>query len=217
MARFSRLMAVRRMCLTQCEILALLVLALAKAEPDYVLLVVVLLVSIFKSLLFFYYLYFLFMGFVFAVRGVKLARCRWVLPTQQLRVGHRTLVSAATSTKRPLSCSVGFVLGGPGSGKSYQCAIAAKTLPLLHVSVGDVLREAVDPTLAQPGLRRLRVAEPQLELIRDVFKSGKILPAEISIELLYQEFQRRLEARVGRDAETDVSPLVVLAPPCLSS
>jgi adenylate kinase family enzyme len=37
-----------------------------------------------------------------------------------------------------------FVIGGPGAGKGTQCAKISKTFGYLHLSTGDLLREAVN-------------------------------------------------------------------------
>jgi len=70
--------------------------------------------------------------------------------------------------------SVLFVLGGPGAGKGTQCAKIVESYPNWgHVSAGDCLRaEKSDPT-SKDG-----------ELINNLIKEGKIVPAEITVRLL---------------------------------
>ena len=73
---------------------------------------------------------------------------------------------------RAVKYIVVFVLGGPGSGKGTQCSRIHQTFGYTHLSAGDLLREerAKGSALA--------------ELINDYIVQGKIVPAEITINLL---------------------------------
>jgi UMP-CMP kinase len=65
-----------------------------------------------------------------------------------------------------------FVLGGPGAGKGTQCAKIVADYGFVHLSAGDLLRE-----------ERQSGGETGA-LIDTYIKEGKIVPVEITIELL---------------------------------
>ncbi|XP_041379477.1 UMP-CMP kinase-like [Gigantopelta aegis] len=65
-----------------------------------------------------------------------------------------------------------FVLGGPGAGKGTQCANIVKEFGYVHLSAGDLLREA------------RASGSPDGQLIESYIKEGKIVPVEITIALL---------------------------------
>ncbi|CAE7221606.1 cmpk, partial [Symbiodinium sp. KB8] len=71
--------------------------------------------------------------------------------------------------------SVVFVLGGPGSGKGTQCTKIAESFGYVHLSAGDLLRE-----------ERAREGSEYGELINSYIKEGKLVPVEITIELIKQ-------------------------------
>lgn len=67
-----------------------------------------------------------------------------------------------------------FVLGGPGAGKGTQCNMLVKKYPeFKHISAGDLLREERNRPGSQYG-----------ELINDCIAEGRIVPFEITINLL---------------------------------
>nr|XP_055058922.1 UMP-CMP kinase isoform X3 [Misgurnus anguillicaudatus] len=66
-----------------------------------------------------------------------------------------------------------FVLGGPGAGKGTQCARIVETYSYTHLSAGDLLRE-----------ERSRKDSKSGQLIDSCIKEGKIVPVEITIDLL---------------------------------
>eukprot|EP00929_Paragymnodinium_shiwhaense_P113635 TRINITY_DN81924_c0_g1_i1.p1 TRINITY_DN81924_c0_g1~~TRINITY_DN81924_c0_g1_i1.p1 ORF type:complete len:1781 (+),score=505.68 TRINITY_DN81924_c0_g1_i1:112-5454(+) len=66
-----------------------------------------------------------------------------------------------------------FVLGGPGSGKGTQCAKIADMFGYVHLSAGDLIRE-----------ERKRPGSEYGELIESYIKEGKILPSEITVNLI---------------------------------
>ncbi|KAI7809231.1 UMP-CMP kinase [Triplophysa rosa] len=66
-----------------------------------------------------------------------------------------------------------FVLGGPGAGKGTQCARIVETYSYTHLSAGDLLRE-----------ERSRKESKFGQLIDNYIKEGKIVPVEITINLL---------------------------------
>ncbi|PFX19436.1 Adenylate kinase isoenzyme 5 [Stylophora pistillata] len=65
-----------------------------------------------------------------------------------------------------------FVLGGPGSGKGTQCARIVGEFGYIHLSAGDLLRQEV-----------AKVNE-RGHMIEGIMKEGKLVPQEITIELL---------------------------------
>ncbi|XP_069794667.1 UMP-CMP kinase [Narcine bancroftii] len=66
-----------------------------------------------------------------------------------------------------------FVLGGPGAGKGTQCNNIVKKYGYTHFSAGDLLRAERSKEGTQYG-----------ELIGNYIKEGKIVPVEITINLL---------------------------------
>ncbi|KFA72595.1 hypothetical protein S40288_09373 [Stachybotrys chartarum IBT 40288] len=73
----------------------------------------------------------------------------------------------------PDDVTVIFVLGGPGAGKGTQCARLVSEHGFIHLSAGDLLRAEQDRPGSQFG-----------DLIRDYIKEGKIVPMEVTIQLL---------------------------------
>lgn len=65
-----------------------------------------------------------------------------------------------------------FVLGGPGSGKGTQCARIVGEFGYVHLSAGDLLRQEVTK------------GNERGQMIEDIMKEGKLVPQEITIELL---------------------------------
>ncbi|KAJ7526088.1 hypothetical protein O6H91_17G080800 [Diphasiastrum complanatum] len=65
-----------------------------------------------------------------------------------------------------------FVLGGPGSGKGTQCAKIAENYGFVHLSAGDLLRAEIDSG-SENGT-----------MIQNMIKEGKIVPAEVTVEVL---------------------------------
>ncbi|KAI8854164.1 adenylate kinase-domain-containing protein [Chytridium lagenaria] len=71
-----------------------------------------------------------------------------------------------------------FVLGGPGCGKGTQCVRLAKDFNLMHLSAGDLLRAEV-----ASGSDRAKELDA-------LMKEGKIVPMEITINLLQEAMDR---------------------------
>eukprot|EP01015_Nassula_variabilis_P014092 TRINITY_DN2161_c0_g1_i4.p1 TRINITY_DN2161_c0_g1~~TRINITY_DN2161_c0_g1_i4.p1 ORF type:complete len:163 (-),score=35.51 TRINITY_DN2161_c0_g1_i4:14-502(-) len=71
-----------------------------------------------------------------------------------------------------------FVLGGPGSGKGTQCELIVKNFGFKHLSAGDLLRE------------ERKSGSQQAELIEDYIRNGKIVPSEITVQLLEKAMQK---------------------------
>ncbi|XP_067893272.1 UMP-CMP kinase isoform X1 [Heterodontus francisci] len=66
-----------------------------------------------------------------------------------------------------------FVLGGPGAGKGTQCIKIVEKYGYTHLSAGDLLRAERSKEATQYG-----------ELIDSYIKEGKIVPVEITINLI---------------------------------
>lgn len=66
-----------------------------------------------------------------------------------------------------------FVLGGPGAGKGTQCANLVRDYGFTHLSAGDLLRAEQNRPGSQFG-----------GLINDYIKDGKIVPMEVTVQLL---------------------------------
>ncbi|XP_077579834.1 UMP-CMP kinase [Stigmatopora nigra] len=103
--------------------------------------------------------------------------------------GYRAFTSASVSAiasaamKKP---QVVFVLGGPGAGKGTQCAKIVENYNYTHLSAGDLLRAERAREGSQSGL-----------LIANFIKEGKIVPVEITIDLL----KRAMEEIMKKDEQ----------------
>ncbi|CAG9937938.1 hypothetical protein V2G26_014041 [Clonostachys chloroleuca] len=73
----------------------------------------------------------------------------------------------------PKDVTVVFVLGGPGAGKGTQCAKLVSGHGFSHLSAGDLLRAEQQREGSEYG-----------DLIREYIKDGKIVPSEVTINLL---------------------------------
>ena len=74
--------------------------------------------------------------------------------------------------KKSSKYEVVFVLGGPGAGKGTQCDLIVRKFGYVHLSAGDLLREE-------------RNSGSELaDMINTFIKEGKIVPAEITVNLL---------------------------------
>lgn len=80
-------------------------------------------------------------------------------------------VAAQTPASKPAR-RIFFILGGPGSGKGTQCAKLVEKFSFDHFSAGDLLRAEV------------KSGSEQGVMIDDMIKEGKIVPGEITINLL---------------------------------
>lgn len=71
-----------------------------------------------------------------------------------------------------------FVLGGPGAGKGTQCARLVKEYGYVHLSAGDLLREERDS------------GSPDGDMIEKLMTEGKIVPVEVTVNLLRKAMER---------------------------
>ncbi|TMS09706.1 UMP-CMP kinase [Larimichthys crocea] len=75
-----------------------------------------------------------------------------------------------------------FVLGGPGAGKGTQCSRIVEGYGYTHLSAGDLLRE-----------ERAREGSEFGQLIANYIKEGKIVPVEITINLLRKAMEETMQ------------------------
>ena len=68
-------------------------------------------------------------------------------------------------------------MGGPGCGKGTQCANLVKDYGFVHLSAGDLLRQERDSG-SKDG-----------ELINGIILEGKIVPVEITVNLIKKAMQ----------------------------
>ncbi|WCJ34983.1 UMP-CMP kinase [Euphorbia peplus] len=71
-----------------------------------------------------------------------------------------------------------FVLGGPGGGKSTQCANICKQIGFTHLSSGDLLRKASQND------------QEHGQMIRRMIKEGESVPPELTMLILMKEIER---------------------------
>ncbi|CAK82825.1 unnamed protein product (macronuclear) [Paramecium tetraurelia] len=65
-----------------------------------------------------------------------------------------------------------FILGGPGSGKGTQCELLSKNLKCVHLSAGQLLRNAISNDSEHKST------------IENCINSGRIVPSHVTINLL---------------------------------
>ena len=82
----------------------------------------------------------------------------------------------------PASVTVIFVLGGPGAGKGTQCAKLVEEYGFKHLSAGDLLREEQNRPGSEFG-----------EMINTYITEGKIVPMEVTIQLLENAMKAAME------------------------
>nr|XP_020442388.1 UMP-CMP kinase [Monopterus albus] len=75
-----------------------------------------------------------------------------------------------------------FVLGGPGAGKGTQCTKIVENYSYTHLSAGDLLRA-----------ERAREGSQFGQLIASYIKDGKIVPVEITIDLLRKAMEEMMK------------------------
>ncbi|MCJ1471829.1 bifunctional uridylate/adenylate kinase [Lambiella insularis] len=91
-----------------------------------------------------------------------------------------------TPTFSPDKVSIVFVLGGPGAGKGTQCDFLVRDYGFTHLSAGDLLREEQDRKDSQFG-----------GVIKEYIKEGKIVPMEITVQLLENAMTHDLKEKDG--------------------
>lgn len=88
-----------------------------------------------------------------------------------------------------------FVLGGPGAGKGTQCANLVRDYGFKHLSAGDLLREEQERPGSEFG-----------EMIKSYIKDGKIVPMEVTIQLLENAMKATIEENGNRKFLIDGFP-----------
>ena len=100
---------------------------------------------------------------------------KWI--EAKIAVKPTLLLERSKIGKAPL-LKVVFVLGGPGSGKGTNCAKLVEQFGYVHLSAGDLLRDE-------------RKSGSQLaEMINTYIAEGKIVPAEVTVNLLKNAMEK---------------------------
>ncbi|XP_074562062.1 putative UMP-CMP kinase 2 [Curcuma longa] len=120
----------------------------------------------------------------------------------------KLVTEAISKRKTPF---ITFVLGGPGSGKGTQCQKIAEVFNFEHICAGDLLREEMSSN-SQNGA-----------MIRSIIMEGRIVPSEITVNLLKKQihssgnnkvlidgFPRNEENRIAFERIVGVEPDLVL-------
>ena len=76
-----------------------------------------------------------------------------------------------------------FILGGPGAGKGTQSALMEQHFPVVHLSVGELLRQ-----------EQTKPDTPFKQILEDALTNGKIVPVEVSLGLLQQAMKEKAQA-----------------------
>lgn len=87
-----------------------------------------------------------------------------------------------------------FVLGGPGSGKGTQCTFIAEHFGCVHLSAGELLRDAV----AEADGRGAGDRDGLGAVIAEHLRAGSIVPVAITIQLLRRAMERAIKAGKSR-------------------
>lgn len=97
------------------------------------------------------------------------------LKKTQILKRHFNMAAPTASGDAPVATlpNVVFVLGGPGAGKGTQCANIVEKYGYVHLSAGDLLRAERKNPESKVG-----------QLIEDYIVNGKIVPVEITCQLL---------------------------------
>lgn len=82
-----------------------------------------------------------------------------------------------------------FILGGPGAGKGTQSALMTQHFPVVHFSVGDLLRQEQAKT---------NPPSPYKEILDHALVHGSIVPVKVSLGLLQQAMQAK-SLEMGND------------------
>ncbi|XP_042418866.1 UMP-CMP kinase 3-like isoform X1 [Zingiber officinale] len=82
--------------------------------------------------------------------------------------------------------TVVFVLGGPGSGKGTQCSKIVENFGFTHLSAGDLLRAEIKSGSdnGYEAICFLFNCCTFSTMISNMIKEGKIVPSEVTVELL---------------------------------
>lgn len=129
-------------------------------------------------------------------------------PTEELSADQRATLDnhpalQAPKRSKPLFSSgtgdgqatVIFVLGCPGSGKGTQSVNLVRDYGFRHLSAGDLLREEQNRPGSEFG-----------EMIKDDIKEGRIVPSEVTIQLLENAMNATIEEKGNRRFLVDGFP-----------
>ncbi|KAG8075018.1 hypothetical protein GUJ93_ZPchr0006g45457 [Zizania palustris] len=118
----------------------------------------------------------------YSTQPLHVSSCEFLLPPHVSIIVCYSCIAAYFFTSQPVSFFlkggdavkpfIAFVLGGPGSGKGTQCARIASDFGFAHLSAGDLLRNEISSG-SEKG-----------ELILDIIKEGRIVPSDITIDLI---------------------------------
>lgn len=79
--------------------------------------------------------------------------------------------------------TVVYILGGPGSGKGTQSVHLVQDYGFTHLSAGDLLRDEQNREGSEYG-----------QLIKDYIKDGAIVPMEVTVKLIENAMQAKLDS-----------------------
>lgn len=106
--------------------------------------------------------------------------------SSSLLTGSSGANAAASQTLSLPKPSVLFVLGGPGAGKGTQCERLVREYGYVHLSAGDLLREERDS------------GSPDGDMINTLINEGKIVPVEVTVNLIRRAMERAAPGGGGR-------------------
>ncbi|WEW61420.1 bifunctional uridylate/adenylate kinase [Emydomyces testavorans] len=91
-------------------------------------------------------------------------------------------VAKSANSSSPVDANILFVLGGPGAGKGTQGVRLAEELPLVHLSVGDLMRA-----------ERERCSPDISSLIEKCMREGIVVPPEVVMKVVKMAIVRHVE------------------------
>ena len=77
-----------------------------------------------------------------------------------------------------------IVMGGPAAGKGTQCQQLAEKHGLVHISSGDLLRQAVSSS-TKGG-----TVSPHIKLIKECMEAGKLIPDNLMTKVILDRLRR---------------------------
>jgi adenylate kinase len=89
-------------------------------------------------------------------------------------------------THKPMTAHVVFVVGGPGAGKGTQCERIVKEFGYVHLSTGDLLRDAKENGHSEDG-----------EMISRFMEEGKLVPIGVVMKLLKKAMEEN--SKIGNN------------------
>lgn len=126
-----------------------------------------------------------FLGGSFKVNSLSRSICRLHPKIASRLVSSRAFSSSSVQNADWATPRIIFVLGGPGSGKGTQCEMISSRYGVRHISAGHLLREE-QKSNSKNG-----------QLIESILKAGKIVPAQITMDLLQQAIMKTVSGGVA--------------------